>query len=116
MHSQPRHSHPLALSQITGGTRGLGLATVRQLISDGAEVIVVGRSTSKELEALKPAQIITGVDVTDTAAVDRMASQLTAPVDIVINNAGYFTEVKETLADGLDFEEELKQINICALG
>lgn len=101
---------------LTGGSRGLGLATVRRLVADGAIVTVVGRSCSAELEAAGAARVVTDVDVTDTAAVDRMASEIAEPIDIVINNAGYFTKKKESLADGLDFEEELKQINICALG
>jgi NADPH:quinone reductase-like Zn-dependent oxidoreductase len=101
---------------LTGGSRGLGLATVRQLVADGAIVTVVGRSCSADLEAAGAARVVTDVDVTDTAAVLRMASEIPEPVDIVINNAGYFTDKKESLADGLDFEEELKQIDICALG
>lgn len=36
---------------------------------------------------------------------------------MVINNAGYFYEpVEKILEDNLNFEEQLKQINICALG
>jgi NAD(P)-dependent dehydrogenase (short-subunit alcohol dehydrogenase family) len=101
---------------LTGGSRGLGLATVRQLVKDGAIVTVVSRSCPDELKEAGAAQVITGVDVTDNAAVERMASELKEPVDIVINNAGYFTSKKESLADGLDFEEEMKQIDICAIG
>lgn len=100
---------------ITGGNRGLGLATVKQMMSDGAEVVVVGRKSSPELDALKPAKIITGCDVTDADAVMKMATELEKPVDIVINNAGYFMEAKEQV-DSLNFEEQLKQINICGLG
>ena len=33
----------------------------------------------------------------------------------IINNAGYFREEEETLAN-LDFQDQLKTINICALG
>merc|ERR1719401_1192398 len=44
-----------------------------------------------------------------------MAKAISAPVDILINNAGYFMEAPETLAS-LDDKEELKQIDICALG
>ena len=100
---------------ITGGNRGLGLATVKQLVKDGAKVIVVGRKTSDELDAVGCFKIITGVDVTSTAAVKKMAEELESPVDIVINNAGYFTEKHETVGE-LNFEEQLSQIDICALG
>eukprot|EP00965_Chrysotila_dentata_P080223 2646896-Pleurochrysis_carterae.AAC.3 len=90
---------------ITGGNRGLGLATVKQMMSDGAEVVVVGRKSSPELDALKPAKIITGCDVTDADAVMKMATELEKPVDIVINNAGYFMEArlpKKYSARGVD--------------
>lgn len=100
---------------ITGGNRGLGLATVKQLVADGAEVIVVGRKDSDELKAIGPVQVICGVDVTSSAQVDAMAAQLDRPVDIVINNAGYFPDIAETVGS-LNFEEELRQIDICALG
>ncbi len=100
---------------ITGGNRGLGLATVAQLVKDGAEVIVVGRKSSPELDKLGVHKVVTGVDVTDTAAVKRMAESLDKPVDIVINNAGYFMEAHETV-ETLNFDEQLRQIDICALG
>ena len=100
---------------ITGGNRGLGLATTKQLVADGAEVIVVGRTDSDELKAIGPAQIICGVDVTDSAQVAAMVAQLEQPVDIVINNAGYFPDIAETVGS-LNFEEQLRQIDICALG
>jgi len=103
---------------LTGANRGLGLAIAKQLVEDGALVIAVGRVSSPELDALKVAQNITGVDVCDTATVESMVAKIDAPLDIVINNAGYFWpfEGHETLADGLNFEEQLKQINICAVG
>ena len=61
-------------------------------------------------------QVITGVDVTDDSAVSgKMVSEVSEPLDYVINNAGYFWEEHETLAN-MNFDEQLKQINICAVG
>jgi len=100
---------------VTGGNRGLGLSIVKELVAQGAEALVACRSSSPELEAAGASQIISGVDVQDTRAVAKMAEDIKAPVDIVINNAGYFMEGKESLAS-LDDKEELKQIDICALG
>ncbi|KAL1507799.1 hypothetical protein AB1Y20_007409 [Prymnesium parvum] len=100
---------------LTGGNQGLGLAIATELTKQGAETIVVGRRTSPELDALG-GKVITGVDVTDSASVNgKMLKEVGGPVDIVINNAGYFWEEHETL-DNLNFEEQMKQINICALG
>lgn len=100
---------------LTGGNQGLGLAIVKELVQQGAEPIVVGRRSSPELDELG-VKVITGVDVTDTAAVKgKMLQEIGDPVDIVINNAGYFWEEHETL-DNLNYDEQLKQISICALG
>ena len=100
---------------ITGGNRGLGLAITKELVKQGAHAIVVGRSSSPELEAAGVAQIIQGVDVTNSDDVAKMISTLDSPVDIVINNAGYFYGPQEKL-DCLNFDEELKMIDICSLG
>ena len=61
--------------------------------------------------------MIAGIDVTDTKAVStRMVEGLKGKaVDYVINNAGYFWEPHETL-DNMNFDEQLKQIDICAVG
>jgi len=100
---------------VTGGTRGLGLAIAKELVAQGAETIVVGRGSSAELEAAGVVQIVQGVDVQDEASVAKMAAAIETPVDIVINNAGYFYGPEETL-DSLNYEEELKMIDICAVG
>ena len=80
------------------------------------QVIVVGRRSSPELDALD-VKVITGVDVTDSKALtETMIPALEGkPLDILINNAGYFWNEHETL-ENLSMEEDLKQINICAIG
>jgi len=48
-----------------------------------------------------------------------MAKAIDAPVDIVLFVAGYFPDIHETLTDAnnpMNFEEEKKQIDICAVG
>ena len=101
---------------ITGGNQGLGLAITTELVAQGADAIVVGRRSSPELDALN-CQVITGVDVTDAEAVNgKMLDEINEPIDYVINNAGYFPDITDSIADGMVYEEQLKQINICALG
>ena len=73
---------------VTGGNQGLGLAIVRQLVESSAEVVVVGRRSSPELDALAGVQVITGVDVADTAAVGKMVQQISAPLDYVVRRHG----------------------------
>jgi len=101
---------------VTGGNQGLGLAIVKELVVQGAQVVVVGRRGSPELDELPNVQVITGVDVCDDTAVSgKMISEIDAPLDYVLNNAGYFWEEQESLAN-MNFDEQLKQINICAVG
>jgi 3-oxoacyl-[acyl-carrier protein] reductase len=77
---------------VTGGNRGIGLATAREFAERGDTVVVTHRSG-------EPPEGLHGVicDVTDSAAVDAAFSQVEAehgPVEIVVANAG-------TTRDGL---------------
>lgn len=106
---------------VTGGNRGLGLAIVKELVAIGATAIVVCRSSSKELEDLVGQwNVYKGIDVTDDQAVLKAAKSIKndgGAIDVVINNAGYFYEPFESILENtLNFDEQLKQINICALG
>lgn len=113
---------------VTGGNRSLGLETVKELVAQGAQVVVVGRKTSEELDAIKAGaaegmvQIITGVDVCNDGDMAKMVTEVDGkPLDIVINNAGYFPDIYEEVGVGdkpctLDFAEQMKMINCCALG
>jgi len=60
--------------------------------------------------------VITGIDVTDNNCGKLLVDALKGThIDILINNAGYFYEPVEKI-DSLNFEEELKMIDICAVG
>jgi hypothetical protein len=103
---------------ITGANRGLGLALATEVTNAGAELIAIVRSSSPELEALQPKQIITGVDATNTEDTKELHTKVVndgKPIDILINNAGYFKTEVEKL-DTLDFDDEIKTIDICAIG
>jgi NAD(P)-dependent dehydrogenase (short-subunit alcohol dehydrogenase family) len=102
---------------VTGANRGIGLALCRELRARGADVVATCRKTSEALTALEPKEVIEGVDVTDTASCERMANEVAGTLDIVINNAGYFYEPVEKVTDGsMAFDEEMKMIDICAVG
>ena len=79
-------------------------------------------------------QVIEHVEMQDVASIQAMVETLDAPIDCVINNAGYFPDIHETVSGApgnpcrsrarfqitdpenpLNFEEELKQIDICAV-
>ncbi|CAJ1949622.1 unnamed protein product [Cylindrotheca closterium] len=106
---------------VTGGNRGLGFEITKELVSLGATALVLCRSSSKELSRLiGKYNVYDGVDVTDTEAVNKAMKKVKSDggdIDMIINNAGYFYEpCEKILDDSLNFEEELKQINICGLG
>ena len=106
---------------VTGGARGLGLEIVKELVKIGATAIVLCRTSNPELEALVGQwNVYAGVDVTDDEAVKKAAKTVKndgGALDVVINNAGYFYEPFESiLEDSMNFDEQLKQINICGLG
>jgi len=78
---------------VTGGTRGVGLATARMAAAHGDRVAVVARSVERDTlaEALGPASLAIAADVSDpesmTAAV-RQVVDAWGGVDVLVNNAG----------------------------
>jgi len=71
---------------VTGGNRGIGLATARELAERGHTVVVTHRSG-------EPPEGLHGVkaDVTDSASVDAAFSQVESehgPIEVVVANAG----------------------------
>jgi len=101
---------------LTGANRGIGLALAKELTKVGAKVVAIGRSSSPELEALNTDENIVGIDFTDDELCEGIAGQIKGgPIDILISNAGYFWEQFENL-ENMNFKEELKQIDICAIG
>lgn len=98
---------------VTGANRGIGLELVRQLAARGDEVIAACRRASPELEALD-VEVQDGIDVTDDAAVGRLADALAGRgVDVLINDAGLLT--RESL-DDLDFDRIRAQFEVNTLG
>ena len=98
---------------ITGGNRGLGLSITNELVKQGAKVIVTSR-TPATIPGVE--RVIDGIEVSDNKCGEILAAALKGTkVDILINNAGYFYEPVEKI-DSLNFEEEMKMIDICAIG
>ncbi len=81
------------MAVITGGTSGIGLATAKLFVKEGAYVFITGRR-QKELDAAVQAigRNITGVqgDVTRLADLDRLYEAVKAKgrIDVVFANAG----------------------------
>ena len=82
---------------VTGASRGIGLATARMLATEGASVLLVGRSAQSleaaELECVGPGGPVgsLAVDVTDPAAAEHVletCEERYGKVDALVNNAG----------------------------
>lgn len=106
---------------VTGGNRGLGFQLTTLLVQSGANAIVTCRRSNEDIEKLVGKDnVLDGVDVTDDAALCAAFHKLSARgklLDVVINNAGYFYNSEEMVTnDSLNFEEQIKQINICGIG
>lgn len=79
---------------ITGGNSGIGLATAKRFVAEGAKVIITGRNSDLINEALKQlgpnASAIT-IDVTNMTELSRLKSEiekLHSSIDILFVNAG----------------------------
>jgi NADPH:quinone reductase-like Zn-dependent oxidoreductase len=69
---------------VTGANRGIGLALAKELAAAGAKVIGIVRSSSPELDALNPEEVVTGIDVTDDAKCAALSSQIKGgAIDVV---------------------------------
>ncbi len=100
------------IALITGGNSGIGLATAKRFVSEGAHVFITGRRGSELAAAVKEiGRNITGVqgDVSDLGDLDRLFAQIKrekGKLDVVFANAGVakyapFGKVTEELYDSI---------------
>ncbi|MBU0685327.1 MAG: SDR family NAD(P)-dependent oxidoreductase [Thermoplasmatota archaeon] len=85
---------------ITGGSEGMGYATAKLFLEEGAKVVITGRSKEKGIKALRKlrkvgeAEFIQG-DVSKSSDAKRMVDGTAAifgRIDILFNNAGVFMQ------------------------
>jgi len=88
------------LALVTGSTRGIGRAIARSLVAEGARVIVNGRDADRVAQTVRELSThgeVHGVaaDLATAAGAQQLldAATVIGPVDILVNNVGYF-EVK----------------------
>jgi 3-oxoacyl-[acyl-carrier protein] reductase len=87
---------------VTGGARGLGLAYVEGLKGAGFDVAVADLSKSDA------GDLYVHVDVSDPASTEAMVDAVLerfGRIDVLINNAGYFTQIVKKPFEELTVEE-----------
>lgn len=111
---------------VTGGEQNLGLEIMKEVVKQGGTAISASRKSSPELNELikesdGAASVIEDIDVCKTEAMEKMCAEVKEPLDMVINNAGYFYGPVEKVGvkddEGhLNFQHQLIQIDVCAVG
>jgi len=100
------------ISLVTGGTSGIGLATAKQFVNEGAYVFITGRREPELAAAVKEiGGNVTGVqgDVSNLADLDRLFAQIRkekGKLDVVFANAGVakyapFGQITEEFYDSI---------------
>lgn len=91
---------------ISGGTSGIGLAAAEKLLLDGAQVFVLGRSRERGMQAVEYLKEQTGGEAVyiscdvgnaescQKAAIDIKVRLLGKALDILINSAGVYQEMR----------------------
>jgi NAD(P)-dependent dehydrogenase (short-subunit alcohol dehydrogenase family) len=108
------------IALITGGNSGIGLATAKRFVSEGAYVYITGRRESELAAAIREiGRNVTGVqgDVSDLGDLDRLFAQIRREkgrLDVVFANAGVakyapLGEITE------DFYDSIFNINVKGL-
>jgi NAD(P)-dependent dehydrogenase (short-subunit alcohol dehydrogenase family) len=97
---------------ITGANRGIGLALTELYLQRGDKVYAVCRQSTAELNN-SGAHIVEHIDVSDPDSIKLLQQQMQGiSIDVLINNAGIFTD--ETLGS-MNFEAINEQLAINAI-
>ena len=104
---------------VTGASKGIGLATVRAFLAEGAQVTAVARSSSPDLDSTDARFV--AADLASADGPSRMMDAVLATdprLDVLVNNVGGGNSSDEALADifgGTDSDwEETYALNLFA--
>jgi len=102
---------------ITGANRGIGLEVARGFHERGDRVIAICRESSPGLDELD-ADVLSGIDVTDSDSVRSAAARIDAErIDVLVNVAGILSaESFDDLGDPGAIDRFRRQFEVNALG
>lgn len=106
---------------ITGSSRGIGKATALQAAKNGYQVILHGKTISKELKRIQaeiPQSLMVCFDVSnklETQEQFRLIKQKIGRIDALVNNAGWFGNKCSSLED-IDDAIAIEEFRINVLG
>lgn len=106
---------------VTGGCSGIGLATVRRFVEEGAHVVIGDLSDERgaEVTAELDGTMYVHVDVTDKDQVDalfRTAKETYGSVDIAFNNAGISPPEDDSILDtDLEAWRRVQEVNLTSV-
>jgi NAD(P)-dependent dehydrogenase (short-subunit alcohol dehydrogenase family) len=110
-------------SIVTGGAKGIGRAYCLGLAGEGSSVVVAdvldGQPVVDEIEAAGGKAIAVHTDVSDeesTQAMARAAFERFGRIDVLVNNAAYFKQVKRGPFDQIDVDEWDKAFKVNVRG
>lgn len=110
---------PFTSALVTGASSGIGEAMVRQLAAAGVPTVVVARRADRlrQLADELPGIEVLAADLTTAAGVgavvDRVQSS-SAPIDLLVNNAGFGTSGEFAELDPERLDQEIA-LNVAAL-
>jgi NAD(P)-dependent dehydrogenase (short-subunit alcohol dehydrogenase family) len=108
------------VATVTGGCSGIGLATVRRFLAEGAQVVVgdVDEERGAKLAA-EPGVTYVHVDVTDKAQVAALfatAHDTYGSIDVAFNNAGISPPEDDSILDtDLDAWRRVQDVNLTSV-
>ena len=105
------------IALVTGGSRGIGLATAKILSENGSTVVITAKDEKKLENAVKeiPNAIGIAADIRNTNDVKNVVSKIIekfGKLDILVNNAGIFPKIKKLHEIDEDEWNEVLDVNL----